>query len=379
MAKGIEIGIASETKAFKQGIDAGVIAPLEDAEQALKDLGDQKSLDNLENDLEAAQDASKKLARETKRTADDIEDEYRKAYAKLKSESKEGFGGASEAAQGFKEEALQNFAETASSFDGSLESMVDMAQSTLGGLATSIAGPIGIIAAGAGAAGGALVAAMMQSTEKAKQLVKDMYDDMLQSGLDFLSAEYVTNQLNDLFSNDERAGDLAAVKKAADELGMSVTDVGIAWVTSGEKRDEVNARATEQLDKLKTKLADLRDEAAKNPGDQAQGQVIHGYQLQADALQGILDKMSELDGTQRGATENVNLGREAVNKYQDSLTDAQKIAQGLVDTVGKVPKDLRTDIHVKAVGDFTELDAELRKPRRVSVDLVTRSGTRVPW
>ena len=37
MGKGIEIGVASETKAFKQGVESGIITPLEDAVEALDD------------------------------------------------------------------------------------------------------------------------------------------------------------------------------------------------------------------------------------------------------------------------------------------------------------------------------------------------------
>ena len=36
---GYTVGINSETKAFKQGIDSGVIAPLEDAQRELIELG----------------------------------------------------------------------------------------------------------------------------------------------------------------------------------------------------------------------------------------------------------------------------------------------------------------------------------------------------
>jgi hypothetical protein len=208
VAKGIEIGIASETKAFKQGIDTGIIAPLEDAQKSLTDLGRDKGLDKLEDNLQDAQKASKKLEKETKDTADAIEQEYRNAYRKLKTESKEGYHKASEAAEGFKDEAKQNFAETASSFDGSMQSIADGVQGTLGGLATSVAGPLGLAFGALGLTAGAFYSQWQKNAEKVQERIKAMYDDMLQSGQDYLSQDYVNDQLAALKDDQSQYNDL---------------------------------------------------------------------------------------------------------------------------------------------------------------------------
>lgn len=338
MAKGIEIGVASETKAFKQGIDAGVIAPLEDAEQALKDLGDAKGLDSLENDLEAAQDASKKLARETKRTADDIEDEYRKAYGKLKRESKESYDDAGKATEAFKDEAKQNFAETAASFDGSMDSIVDMAQSTFGGLATAIGGPLGIALAAAGALAGSALTGIIEMSANMKDKVTENFEQMVANGSRSLSLLQENEQIAKVWSEQSDK-----IKRISELTGAPVERVARALALGG---DSAQALA-DALDK--TQASGRRPEVRNLVND------LHNViRAQEDAA----DRYDDYVRT-------VNIG---AAQQGDRLTELAK-------TYGKLPTELKTSVSL----DTTELDRELRKPRRVQVDLVTRSGTRVPW
>jgi len=84
MAKGIEIGVASDTKAFKQGVETGIIDPLDNAIMALTDLGNSKGPEELERSLDEASDATERLKSETKSTADAIDQEFRSSYKSLK-------------------------------------------------------------------------------------------------------------------------------------------------------------------------------------------------------------------------------------------------------------------------------------------------------
>src|SRR5690554_4139907 len=99
MAGGYTVAIASETKAFRQGVEGGIIEPLENAEDTLQGLARDQSLSKLEDNLGDAQKASQKLERETKDTAKSIEQEFRDSYKKLKREADDGYSSASESSQ----------------------------------------------------------------------------------------------------------------------------------------------------------------------------------------------------------------------------------------------------------------------------------------
>lgn len=336
MAKGIEIGIASETKAFKQGIDAGVITPLEDAEQALKDLGDGKGLDNLEQDLEAAQDASKKLARETKRTADDIEDEYRKAYGKLKKESKDSLDDAGEATKAFKEEATQNFAETASSFDGSMDSIVDMAQSTFGGLATAIGGPLGIALASAGALAGSALTGIIAMSANMKDKVSENFEQMVQNGSKSLTVlqenEQIARVMSEQWDKINRISELtgAPVERVAKALALGGD--AAADLADALDRTQANGRSPE----VRNLVNDLHN-------------VINAQEVAADRYEAYV-RTTSIGAAQQG----------------DRLTELAKKYEQL-------PTELTTTVNL----DTTALDRELRQVRQVPVELVTRAGRRL--
>ncbi len=87
MARVHQIAVASETGAFEKGIKSGVIQPLEDAEKALKELGDTNVARTSIRDLDAAQRATKNLKAETKGAADAIEDAFRRSFKKAKGDA----------------------------------------------------------------------------------------------------------------------------------------------------------------------------------------------------------------------------------------------------------------------------------------------------
>src|SRR5690606_37556883 len=59
MAKIHEIGIGADTRAFEDNIKRGVINPTEEAEKALKELGDTDAGRDAARDLEKVEDALK--------------------------------------------------------------------------------------------------------------------------------------------------------------------------------------------------------------------------------------------------------------------------------------------------------------------------------
>lgn len=133
----------------------------------------EKALDKLEDtvgdvgkggakDAERLEDALRDVQKQSGRTEDAIDD--------IRGSGARAFDGVKKNAEEFKDEAIQNFSEVTSSFDGSMDSLLDLAQGTLGGLASGIAGPLGL-AFGVAAAGiGALTAGLIESEEKTREL-----------------------------------------------------------------------------------------------------------------------------------------------------------------------------------------------------------------
>lgn len=227
--KPIEIPIASETKAFAQGMETGVIRPIEDAEKALTELGRNRGPDQLERALEDAQDETKDLRRETQRTADGIEDDYRRAYRRAKSEADTGLGGMKGAAQEVTQEVGQNLGEAVSSVRGNLSDLGQVGQDTLGGLAATLAstGPAGIAGAAAlaaGAVGLGLVTAELTNQQEAAERLRERlagaYREAAEEGRNYINAAQIAAEANDLLFNPERADEYKQLREDAKTLAL---------------------------------------------------------------------------------------------------------------------------------------------------------------
>lgn len=332
----IEIALASETKAFKQGIEAGVIKPLEDAIKKLRDLGDTDGADQLEAQLRDAQKATERLGDETKITAARIDREYRDASRKAKSSlddvgdaGKKGFGKAGEASSEFKGEALANLSEVTSAFDGSLESIGDLVQGTLGGVAANLP-VIGIAAAGAAAAVGTITEAFT----KAGEATDEARDSAYQYGLTVASVgEYadVTGRINEL------TGSVEGLKRVQD----------IAAASGWAQLDVVKAMATG--DGLPALFAAF-EEGANTTG------IATG-------------RMLELEGALQGAQQGFDLAKSGADLQATALYDmatAAGVASGEVDDLGNkvvtMPDGKKVVIDAATKTAYEDIDALERRP-----------------
>ena len=331
----IEIALASETKAFRQGIESGVIQPLEDAVKQLRELGDTDGADKLEQQLREAQKATEKLADETKITAARIESEYRDAGRKAKASlddvgdgGKKGFGRAGEASREFKEESLANLSEVTSSFDGSMESVGDLVQGTLGGVAANIP-VIGVAAAGAAAAVGTITDAFV----KAGEATDTARDSAYQYGLTVASVgEYadVTARINEL------TGSVEGLKRVQD----------IAAASGWAQLDVVKAMATG--DGLPALFAAF-EEGANTTG------IATG-------------RMLELEGALQGAQQGFDLAKSGADLQASALYDmatAAGVASGEVDDLGNkivtMPDGKKVVINAETKTAYEDIDALERK------------------
>lgn len=281
MAKGISIGIASDTKEFAVGINTGVISPLEDAVDVLSDVaksgdraGDQigSSLDDATRSADKLEQSAKDVGRGTEAgmkeaqvATSKFEDELRDAVTGLKNVSTASKNSTKEVADDFEvsareqkklrkeaineigNEAKANAAETFSSFDGSAQSFVDGIQGTLGGLVSSL-GPVGLAIGGAAAVGVGLISGAIQKGTEQTQAFKDRVGEL-------------TGQLIEAGSRGKRS---------------------VADLTS-----EVKSLATE-TDDSKTSLKDIKD-ISKNL-DEPFKKVTTAYLNGGDALDNLIKK-----------------------------------------------------------------------------------------
>jgi len=262
MARAHEIAIASETGAFEKGIKSGVIRPLEDADDALEDLGRNRGPEQLERGLRDAQEESKDLSREIDKTARNIETEFRDAYRKAGDSSEKFERGASENVEGFKDEAIQNFSEVASSWQGDLQGMADGVQGLTGGLASSLTPGIGIPIAILGAVAGAFLQSWATATEEAKQQISDMYDDMIESGYEYLSQDFILQGISEQYK--EHYDDIISRSK---ELGQTHSTVAAAMAGDetaiNQILDDQNAKRQKEIDLVNASSGTLEEKSVK--------------------------------------------------------------------------------------------------------------------
>lgn len=341
--KGAVISIASETSDFERGIKSGVLEPLENAADTMRDLATagKTSGNALEASMRGAQKDTDKLSdeyaqlgqkiRETGRrgrdlgdgvkdgartgedsverlddTLDDMGDQAkrsaREAGNAMSRDMGEGASAASEAVAEFGDEAVGNMAETFSSFRGETEDFVQIAQDTFGGIISSL-GPLGMAAGAAGAIG---IGLFMGSQEKAKE-----------------QSEEFKQRVSELTSELIEIGDdpAAAVAKIAEGLQKLATETeeGKAALADLHAASKYTATGYKQLADAATGYGDNIDKvlkAEKKRLESAQENLNHDKRWDQATTQRLI---KERDGIETAVNALTGL-KEAT----DEAADAEK-------------------------------------------------------
>lgn len=354
MARGpIEIPIAGDTGPFEKAIRNGVIEPVEDAEKALDKLGKADAGKDIDRDLDKAQDATKDLDKELDKTRKSL-DKLGFAAKDVGSGAKVGMGKAEEATGEFKDEALSNFSEVTSSFDGSMESIGELAQGTLGGVAATIPG-IGL-AAGVAAAGiGAITTAMTDAQERAKEITDGIIADFVELG-DALDAEAVASRVNEILKLDE-------TRKEA-ELLAELLDVSVGQAALAMAGDFEAAGTT--VDDVMKAISDAPGDVnydtwvkLKNTLDATNKGLEYGQQA-ANASADAMDRKARSDLNAALATGKVTMEVDSLGNELYTLPDGKQIM---------INADTR-----KATTDVSNFKGDLDETGRKVVSPVIR-----PW
>lgn len=211
--KGIVINFVSDIRRFIKGTD--------DIGEALEQVAD--SLDDVAREGEGA---TEQLERSFKDLTKVIDQETDDASRKMARNIDRGTDQAKRDLDELRNESRQNFAETFSSFDGSIESLLDGIQGTLGGVTAGLGSIPAFAAAAAGAAGlGILTNVIMTQQDEANKLRENLvgaYRAAAEEGRKYLSTAQVTAEATDIWFNPDRAGDLERYRREAELVGVDI-------------------------------------------------------------------------------------------------------------------------------------------------------------
>lgn len=375
---GYSVGIASETKAFKQGIESGIIEPIEDAQKELVELGKSKGPDQLEKSMKDAERATEKLGDETKRTARTIEQEFRDTYRKVKQSSDDGIDGAKKGLGELKEEANQTARESAASFDGSAESIADMFQEVAANAFAGF-GPAGAIAGLAAAAGIGLAVSgfdnVNQASEESRQRASEWAEAFVEAGSTILSSATTTALAISIATDPDK---FAQAQENAKNWGVDVSVAinamaGESWaliaandaLSTSEKRiaDEM-AEVGMQFDWTKKSMTELglENRAGREAMNLLNDEMAMGAE-QADALSRSLANTAQ---NTEGATTVVDAFGDAVTTLPDGTTiyiDAETGQATIdVDLIEKKVYGIQDkDVNVNVRTSTSDADTDLQR------------------
>ncbi|MDY0827542.1 hypothetical protein SK224_00210 [Microbacterium sp. BG28] len=375
----IEIPVGIDSGPFRKGVESGIIAPLENAEKALEELGRSRGPEQLERDLKDAQRQTEKLKDETRQTARAIEENYKDAYREAKQAAGDGLGGVKAATQEVTQEVGQNLGEAVSSIRGDFSDLGQVGQDTLGGLAATVSsmGPAGLVGAFALAAGavglGALTAGMEEAKEK-QEAVNEAAAQFAQGYIEgingALSAASVFGEINAIATDPER---YQAAKDAAVEWGVDVS------VAMGAMAGDANALAIAQQG-----LADRSAAATKQLAEQ-ETQVDQNagaaYDL-ADSVKSGTERMDALTQALELAKTQADDAASAWYNYTTRVGTATEKTDLLGNTIWKLPdgKEVVVDAETqRAYEDLNALDSKRLADKEVAVRAVVDTSSWDNW
>jgi gas vesicle protein len=358
--------LAKDAQKTTKGVGDDFDKLAKDAKKAGDKLGHQ-----LGNEVKAggkeASSALEKVEKSFKELADASKRESKEAGDKLGDGMKRGAREADSAVTSFKDEARQNFSEVASSFDGSIEGAVDGIQGTLGGLATSISGPLGLAFAGLGVVGGAVFTSIQEDAEETKEFVASAFEDMTESGKAYASEEFVNSQLKDIIND---TGKMNEVQKDANSLGVDRSIVLRAQAGDQEALNLVIAAANDKYAAIRDRQREISETGAPIPGE---------LQGQATAAEGLANKYGGLASNLESAA-----GKAAV--YRDAQVGAAgstDIAKAAVDRFNAAVAAIQSSKTVNVDADTSAAEAklaQLARDRTVTINVngdITRIGNQV--
>lgn len=308
--------------------------------RSLEDTGDdaRDAGRDIEKHLEDAADegekAAEKLERTFKEAFDEVKGDAKTSTREVADDTRRSMADAEDATEVFRDEAKSNLSESVSSFRGEVEDIPDLIQDILGGVVADL-GPAGALGAAFAAVGFGLAVSFYEDwkeqAEKVEERISDMYEDMLESGRNYLSEQYLNEQISGILNSAEDAViDYAKAQEIAAAAGLEVGAVVRAYAGHAESATEVQEALSERLREAVDEFHRLRDD---------------GYLGAANALAQNIEQLRDYDDTLTGVTENVTTAAERAEIYRGAhLTSSEAVRD-----------------HLEAVADFDDTLNEARE------------------
>lgn len=311
--KGISIDIGANTREFQGGVK-DVEKSLDDVADALDDLtrdsgrSADKAGDNLADGIEdGARDSEKaveKLERSFKELSDAATRESSDAGDAIGRNVKKGTADAEEGLDDFKQEANQTAKESAASFDGSAESIIDVFQEVAANAFAGF-GPAGAVAGLAAAVGiGFAVSAIeggAEDTEAFKERVGELTQQFIDAGgTGKRTFDDLVSSVQDLATEtDDSKDQLKDLKKIAETVKMPLDAVVKAYLEGGPALDTIISKNEDLQRAEQERYALAGDKAGGMKADL--GDQISLLKNQKTAIEEA--QQAELDYLQSGASE----------------------------------------------------------------------------
>lgn len=306
--------------------------------ESFDELGDDarkagdKAGDKLSDGIEDGQkDASKALERvefSFREIASAARDESKKAGDDLGSNVKRGTSEAEEGLHEFRDEANSTAKESAASFDGSAESIVDSFQEIAANAFAGF-GPAGAIAGLAIAAGIGLGVAGIEKnkekTEELKQVTSDLTDEYIEAGgTGSRSLGGIADAIRNLATEtDDGEQSLASLRDTADKTGQPFERLVKAFAGDREELDKLIEASDRHIDSL-------GEQATKSyQGAAGFARATSGAEKQRDALIELRDQLEDTKATTDDAAEASRLYAEVDDGLAEKASRAEDYAETL--------------------------------------------------
>lgn len=362
MTKGVSLSVASETRDFENGIKNGVVEPLEDAIDVIKDLAKEgdKAGEKLEDSMRDAQKDTERLADEYDDLGKKIRDSSKRGGQGLKENTADATDAAKRDIGELKDEAVQNASEMTSSFDGSVGSLVDGVQGTLGGIVSSM-GPIGAIVGGALALGiGAGVAKgeeLAEAINTAKERAAELAGELMDVDGDLTQIQWAekvqewglaledSREWWEFWQSDAKTA-LEVAEDAAKRTGVAVEDMVLGMSGTDAKA------ATRVIGELSDQIKELEKQRKVADGNSARESI----NSEIRDRQGLIDKLRE----QGGVTEEASELQQKLTKYTRDQAAADEAAAAATEARTDAANALQGELDAGVQGYAEYVNAETK-------------------
>ena len=330
--KGISIKLAGDESDFVKSVKRG--------EESLEDL--QKTLDDVSDDGAKSVEKLDDKFSDTIKTVKDLGDASESSLRKVRQGTSKAQDGVSE----FKDEAKQTAKESAASFDGSAQSIIDAFQEVAANAFIGF-GAAGAAAGMAAAAGIGFAVSMFEmlneQNQKANERATELGTQFIESGhIGEDAIQGIVDKLKEMATTSEDGADkLTAIEYAAGKIEEQFAELANAY-----------AGGSEDLAKYIQKLKD-KEAAEKAANDEAETTGRHFGERKSD-YDDVISKLEGVKQTTDKAAEAERLWLEAGGPALQAKADAIGLINGAYDdTVNSI-----TD-YVDAESGILDVDAYL--------------------